>query len=54
MPKSDKKDLEQITITLSQETLKNLEDGDYNKSKLIDGLLTKHFSKIKKDKKNNK
>ena len=34
-----------ITLALSPEILNKLEEGDYNKSKLIDKLLTKHFEK---------
>jgi len=34
---------ENITITISKEINNILEDGDYNKSKLINKLLTKHF-----------
>ena len=34
-----------IGIALSPKILKKLEDGKYNKSKLIDSLLTKHFKK---------
>ncbi len=32
-----------ISVTLSPELLKKLEDGKYNKSKLIDSLLSEHF-----------
>lgn len=35
---------ESITISLSPEILQKLEDGHYNKSKLIDDLLTKYFA----------
>ena len=34
-----------ISIALSPEILKQLEDGKFNKSKLIDSLLTQHFKK---------
>jgi len=34
-----------ITIALSPEIIKKLDDGNFNKSKLIDLLLTKYFSK---------
>ena len=34
-----------IGVTLSPEILKLIEDGNYNRSKLIDTLLTKHFIK---------
>lgn len=32
-----------ISIALAPEILKALEDGNYNKSKLIDSLLTEYF-----------
>jgi hypothetical protein len=32
-----------ISVALSPEILKKLEEGNYNKSKLIDALLTEHF-----------
>lgn len=38
-------DQKKISIALSPETLKQLEDGKYNKSKLIDSLLSEHFKK---------
>jgi hypothetical protein len=46
------KDNKIIGIAISPEILKKLEDGKYNKSKLIDSLLTEHFKKeiVKKDK----
>jgi hypothetical protein len=34
-----------ISVVLSPEVLKQLEEGNYNKSKLIDFLLTEHFKK---------
>lgn len=37
-----------ISIALTQELLKQLEEGKYNKSKLIDSLLTEHFKKKSK------
>jgi hypothetical protein len=38
-----------IGVTISPEILKKIEDGNYNRSKLIDTLLTKHFkNKVKK------
>jgi len=45
-------DIKKITVALSPEIIKQLEDGKYNKSKLIDSLLTEHFNKekLKKDK----
>lgn len=44
-------DIKKITVALSPEIIKELEDAKYNKSKLIDSLLTEHFKKekIKKD-----
>ena len=39
------KDNKKISVALSPEILKQLEDGKYNKSKLIDSLLTEHFKK---------
>lgn len=38
-------DKTKISIALSPELIKQLEDGNYNKSKLIDSLLTKHLEK---------
>jgi len=43
----EKKEYESITISLSPEILSKLEAGDYNKSKLIDKLLTDYFKKEK-------
>lgn len=44
-------DKKKISVALSPEVLKQLEDGKYNKSKLIDSLLDEHFKKSdKKDK----
>jgi hypothetical protein len=34
-----------ISVALSQEVLKKIEDGNYNRSKLINNLLTEHFKK---------
>ena len=45
------KDSKHISVALSPEIIKLLEDGNYNKSKLIDSLLTEHFNKKKKNKK---
>lgn len=42
------KEPKKISVALSPEVIKQLEDGKYNKSKLIDSLLTKHFEKEKK------
>ena len=38
-------DKSKISIAISPELIKQLEEGNYNKSKLIDYLLTKHFQK---------
>lgn len=43
-------DIKKISIALSPEILKQLDDGNYNKSKLIDSLLTEHFKKDKEKK----
>jgi hypothetical protein len=40
-------DIKKISVALSPEILKQLEDGNYNKSRLIDSLLTEHFNKQK-------
>jgi len=34
-----------ISIAVAPDILKQLEEGKYNKSKLIDSLLTEHFKK---------
>ncbi len=34
-----------IGVTLSPEIIKKIEEGNYNRSKLIDTLLTEHFKK---------
>jgi hypothetical protein len=34
-----------ITISVSPELIKKIEDGKYNRSKLIDSLLSEHFKK---------
>lgn len=44
------KEPKKISVALSPEVIKLLEDGKYNKSKLIDSLLTEHFSKKAKKK----
>jgi hypothetical protein len=51
MSKKNKKEIEKITVSLSQETLDKLEKGNYNKSKLIDELLSKHFEDLEKKEK---
>jgi len=43
-----KQDKQIIGVTISPELLKLIEDGKYNRSKLIDDLLTEHFNKKKK------
>ena len=45
------KDFKHISIAISPELMKLLEDGKYNKSKLIDSLLTEHFNQKKTTKK---
>jgi len=37
------KDNKHISIAIDPDIIKLLDKGDYNKSKLIDGLLTKYF-----------
>jgi hypothetical protein len=37
-----------INIVVSPEILKKLNEGNYNKSKLVDSLLTEHFKKKSK------
>ena len=41
----DKKDYESVSIALSPQILDKLDKGKYNKSKLIDSLLTEYFEK---------
>lgn len=43
-----------ISIVLDPEILKKLDEGKYNRSKLIDSLLTKFFVKQEKNKLNKK
>jgi hypothetical protein len=38
-------DKKKISVALSPEILNQLEEGKYNKSKLIDSLLSEHFNK---------
>ena len=45
----EKKEIKSISIVLDPEVLKKLEEGNYNKSKLIDSLLTDYFNSQKKD-----
>ena len=44
----ENKEIESISITLDPQILKKLEEGKFNKSKLIDSLLTEYFKKNKK------
>jgi len=43
-----KQEYKKISIALPPKILKKLENGKYNKSKLIDSLLTKYFKKKQK------
>jgi hypothetical protein len=43
------KEIKKITIALTSNILKQLEEGNYNRSKLIDSLLTEHFKNQKKN-----
>ncbi len=38
-----------ISVALDPEVLKKLEEGNYNKSKLIDSLLADYFNSLEKD-----
>lgn len=40
-----KEDKKIINVVVTPEILKKLNDGNYNKSKLVDTLLTEHFKK---------
>lgn len=44
-----KKQIKSISIVLDPEIIKKLEEGNYNKSKLIDSLLANYFESQKKD-----
>ncbi len=44
----------QFGVTISPKLIKKLDDGKYNKSKLVDSLLTKYFKKLDKKEKNSK
>jgi len=44
----EKNTLKSIGVTLSPKILEKLEKGKYNKSKLIDSLLTEYFKNNKK------
>lgn len=43
-----KKETKQITIVISPEVAEKLEEGDYNKNKLINKLLKEYLKKSKK------
>ena len=43
-----KKEIKKISISLPTELLKKMEDGDYNKNKLITRLLKEYLNKNKK------
>ena len=43
-----KSETTKLSITLSPEIIKKLNDGDFNRSKLIIRLLKKHFQKKEK------
>ena len=43
-----KKEITKISIVLDPSILKKLEEGKYNKSKLIDSLLDNYFKNKKK------
>ena len=43
-----KNETTKLSITLSPETIKNLEEGDFNKSKLIIRLLKEYIEKKQK------
>lgn len=47
-----KEDKNIINVVVTPEILKKLNEGNYNKSKLVDSLLTEHFNK--ETEKNNK
>ena len=47
-----KKDKNIINVVVTPEIVKKLNEGKYNKSKLVDSLLTEHFKK--EAEKNNK
>jgi hypothetical protein len=46
--KEKKKTYKKISIALDPEILKKLDEGNYNKSKLIDSLLSSYFKKQEK------
>jgi hypothetical protein len=44
----EKKEYKKISIVLGPEIFKKLEEGKFNKSKLIDSLLDNYFKKVNK------
>jgi metal-responsive CopG/Arc/MetJ family transcriptional regulator len=46
--------LKTISITLDPEIIKKLDEGNYNRSKLIDSLLIEYFKKSEKNNKSKK
>lgn len=40
-----KEDKNIINVVVTPEIIKQLNEGNYNKSKLVDSLLTEHFKK---------
>jgi hypothetical protein len=48
----ENKNYTSISIAISPELIKLLDEGDYNKSKLIDKLLTNYFNSQSADKNN--
>lgn len=48
MKEKEKNEYDSITVTLPLKLLKKLDEGKFNKSKLIDDLLTKYFKEKKK------
>ena len=47
-----KRNKPKIGVTISSELAKKLEEGKYNKSKLVDSLLTEYFKKEDEKQKN--
>jgi len=46
------KDSKHISIAIDPNILKQLDEGNYNKSKLVDSLLTEHFKNKNRQKAN--
>lgn len=44
-----KKTYKKISVAIDPEVLKKLEEGNYNKSKLIESLLADYFNSLEKD-----